>query len=134
MTREEKLAAYAKAIRTVLKNVNLGRYPQLGVCGAVDEELVLHPNYIADLCGYEFCCNNAHEWPKTIRINETAANGKQFASAFFIDGSYVNPKILWEEPGKALRIEFMEWLISRIETGEAFVDETEAAAAGWQEL
>lgn len=133
MTREEKLAAYAKAIRTVLEDVNQGHCPRFGVCGAVNDELISHPNYLKGLYGYEFCHNNAHEWPKAFHVNGTAANGKQFASSFFIEGPYARLDELWKGRGRALRIEFMEWLINRIEAGEAFVDETEAAAAGWRE-
>lgn len=128
MTREEKLRAYRKALFVLLREVQYGGTPALGVCGSLDNILRVHPGEGLD--GYVFCHANAHAWEHAVRTGTVAVNGKFLADAYFVPAGNT-PTSRWVGEGYKKRVQFMRWLIDRIDSGEAFIDEWEAEAAGW---
>lgn len=129
MPREEKLRAYREALFMLLREVLGGGIPAFGVCGSLDNVLRVHQEVQLD--GYVFCYVNAQAWEHAVRDVTLAANGKFMASSYFIPEATRARASRWEGAGLVNRLQFIYWLIERIDRGEAFVDEVEAEAAGW---
>lgn len=128
MTREEKLSTYRMALLVLLREVQCGGKPAFGVCGSLDNILRVHPGEGLD--GYVFCLSNANAWEHAVRTDTVAVNGKFLADAYFVPPRGT-PSTRWVGEGQAKREQFMRWLLDRIDSGEAFIDEEEAEAAGW---